>query len=90
MSQSCIVNDCHMIFMLSFTPSPSPSPPFPPPPPSPSSGGGISSYTDPAEAAESLRNCLSGLLKEVPKKYYAHSYKVKTWLGATAGMRLLK
>ncbi|XP_029418438.1 ectonucleoside triphosphate diphosphohydrolase 8 isoform X3 [Nannospalax galili] len=50
-------------------------------------GPGISSYTsDPTQAGESLRGCLEEALALVPK---AQHQETPTFLGATAGMRLL-
>ena len=50
-------------------------------------GAGISDYDNSSAAANSLYNCISGVVRLVPKHY---NHKVKIWLGATAGMRLLK
>ncbi len=50
-------------------------------------GSGISTYTNATEAGESIRPCLHGILKHVPKGYRNY---LKVWLGATAGMRLLR
>nr|XP_020020818.1 ectonucleoside triphosphate diphosphohydrolase 8 isoform X1 [Castor canadensis] len=50
-------------------------------------GSGISSYTsDPAQAGESLKGCLKEALALIPK---AQHQETPTFLGATAGMRLL-
>ncbi|XP_023581248.1 ectonucleoside triphosphate diphosphohydrolase 8 isoform X2 [Trichechus manatus latirostris] len=50
-------------------------------------GPGISSYTsNPALAGESLRGCLEEALALIPK---AQHWETPTFLGATAGMRLL-
>uniref|UniRef100_A0A8D1XAJ1 Ectonucleoside triphosphate diphosphohydrolase 8 n=1 Tax=Sus scrofa TaxID=9823 RepID=A0A8D1XAJ1_PIG len=50
-------------------------------------GPGISSYTsDPAQAGESLQGCLDEALALIPK---AQHKETPTFLGATAGMRLL-
>uniref|UniRef100_A0A8C3WSM3 Ectonucleoside triphosphate diphosphohydrolase 8 n=1 Tax=Catagonus wagneri TaxID=51154 RepID=A0A8C3WSM3_9CETA len=50
-------------------------------------GPGISSYTsDPAQAGESLRGCLEEALALIPE---AQHKETPTFLGATAGMRLL-
>lgn len=50
-------------------------------------GPGISSYTsDPTQAGESLRGCLEEALVLIPK---ARHQETPTFLGATAGMRLL-
>lgn len=51
-------------------------------------GSGISSYTsDPAQAGESLKGCLKEALALIPK---AQHQETPTFLGATAGMRLLR
>ena len=51
-------------------------------------GGGISNYTDdPARAGESLTTCLRQAQSHVP---VAHHSSTPMWLGATAGMRLLR
>ncbi|XP_050616053.1 ectonucleoside triphosphate diphosphohydrolase 8 isoform X3 [Macaca thibetana thibetana] len=51
-------------------------------------GPGISSYTsDPAQAGESLRGCLEEALVLIPE---AQHRKTPMFLGATAGMRLLR
>lgn len=51
-------------------------------------GGGISSYAnDPSRAGQSLVECLEQALRDVPKDRYAST---PLYLGATAGMRLLK
>ncbi|NXE55672.1 ENTP8 diphosphohydrolase, partial [Casuarius casuarius] len=51
-------------------------------------GQGISSYaSDPSKAGESLRECLDKALKVIPP---AKQREVPTYLGATAGMRLLR
>ncbi|KAM7018567.1 ectonucleoside triphosphate diphosphohydrolase 2-like [Tautogolabrus adspersus] len=51
-------------------------------------GGGISSYADVrGGAAESLEACLEHALKEIPK--FRH-HQTPLYLGATAGMRLLR
>ncbi|KAM9207612.1 ectonucleoside triphosphate diphosphohydrolase 8 isoform 2-T2 [Dugong dugon] len=75
-----------------------PGPPFPPRPAfqpgspgawpqSSVSGPGISSYTsNPALAGESLRGCLEEALALIPE---AQHWETPTFLGATAGMRLL-
>lgn len=52
------------------------------------SGPGISSYaSDPAQAGESLRGCLEEALAVVPE---AQQQRTPVFLGATAGMRLLR
>lgn len=52
------------------------------------SGPGISSYaSDPAQAGESLRGCLEEALAAVPE---AQQQRTPMFLGATAGMRLLR
>lgn len=52
------------------------------------SGGGISSYADhPGAAGRSLEDCLNLATKEIPK---ARHRLTPVYLGATAGMRLLK
>ncbi|XP_010190391.1 PREDICTED: LOW QUALITY PROTEIN: ectonucleoside triphosphate diphosphohydrolase 8-like [Mesitornis unicolor] len=52
------------------------------------SGPGISSYAnDPAGAGASLKPCLDKAMKIVPEK---HQPQPPTYLGATAGMRLLR
>nr|XP_045017169.1 ectonucleoside triphosphate diphosphohydrolase 8 isoform X2 [Jaculus jaculus] len=52
------------------------------------SGPGISSYaSDPALAGESLRGCLEEALALIPKTQHQET---PTFLGATAGMRLLR
>ncbi|KAM4889685.1 ectonucleoside triphosphate diphosphohydrolase 8 [Sylvia borin] len=52
------------------------------------SGPGISSYADdPAGAGASLKPCLDRAMKTVPAEQQRHS---PTYLGATAGMRLLR
>lgn len=51
-------------------------------------GGGISSYAGvPGGAAKSLEACLEQAVKEIPK--FRH-HQTPLYLGATAGMRLLK
>lgn len=51
-------------------------------------GGGISSYsTDPPAAGQSLVACLDQALEDVPKARHSIT---PLYLGATAGMRLLK
>uniref|UniRef100_A0A8C5YAG3 Ectonucleoside triphosphate diphosphohydrolase 2 n=1 Tax=Microcebus murinus TaxID=30608 RepID=A0A8C5YAG3_MICMU len=51
-------------------------------------GGGISSYADnPSGAGQSLVKCLEQALRDVPKERHAGT---PLYLGATAGMRLLK
>nr|XP_009004369.1 ectonucleoside triphosphate diphosphohydrolase 8 isoform X2 [Callithrix jacchus] len=51
-------------------------------------GPGISSYaSDPAQAGESLQGCLEEALVLIPE---AQHQKTPTFLGATAGMRLLR
>ena len=51
-------------------------------------GGGISSYAhDPSRAGQSLVECLEQALRDVPKDRHAGT---PLYLGATAGMRLLK
>lgn len=51
-------------------------------------GPGISSYTlDPSQAGESLRTCLEKALALVPR---AQHRQTPVFLGATAGMRLLR
>lgn len=51
-------------------------------------GQGISSYAnDPPKAGDSLRECLDKALKVVPA---AKQRDVPAYLGATAGMRLLR
>ncbi|XP_036712233.1 ectonucleoside triphosphate diphosphohydrolase 2 isoform X4 [Balaenoptera musculus] len=51
-------------------------------------GGGISSYADsPSRAGQSLVECLNQALRDVPKERHAGT---PLYLGATAGMRLLK
>lgn len=51
-------------------------------------GGGISSYADnPSRAGQSLAECLDQALQEVPKERHVST---PLYLGATAGMRLLK
>lgn len=51
-------------------------------------GGGISSYADnPAGAGQSLVGCLEQALRDVPRESHAGT---PLYLGATAGMRLLK
>lgn len=51
-------------------------------------GGGISSYADnPSGAAQSLVECLDQALLDVPRERHAGT---PLYLGATAGMRLLK
>lgn len=51
-------------------------------------GGGISSYSGvPGGAAKSLETCLEQALKDIPK--FRH-HQTPLYLGATAGMRLLK
>ncbi|XP_029366922.1 ectonucleoside triphosphate diphosphohydrolase 2-like [Echeneis naucrates] len=51
-------------------------------------GGGISSYAGvPGGAAESLKACLDQAMKDIPKSRH---HQTLLYLGATAGMRLLK
>lgn len=51
-------------------------------------GGGISSYADnPSGAGQSLVECLNQALRDVPKERHAGT---PLYLGATAGIRLLK
>lgn len=51
-------------------------------------GPGISSYTtDPAQAGESLKGCLGEALALIPGDL---RQATPTFLGATAGMRLLR
>lgn len=51
-------------------------------------GGGISSYADnPSGAGQSLVECLNQALRDVPEERHAST---PLYLGATAGMRLLK
>lgn len=51
-------------------------------------GGGISSYAaDPSRAGQSLVECLDQALQDVPKESHVGT---PLYLGATAGMRLLK
>lgn len=51
-------------------------------------GGGISSYADnPPGAGQSLVECLEQALRDVPKERHAGT---PLYLGATAGMRLLR
>lgn len=51
-------------------------------------GGGISSYADnPSSAGQSLVACLDQALRDVPKERHVGT---PLYLGATAGMRLLK
>lgn len=53
-----------------------------------SSGPGISSYSsNPPTAGTSLVHCLNQALRDVPKEKHAGT---PLYLGATAGMRLLK
>lgn len=53
-----------------------------------SPGGGISSYAkEPSGAGNSLKLCLNQALKDVPKEKHSVT---PLYLGATAGMRLLK
>lgn len=52
------------------------------------SGPGISSYTsDPEQAGESLQGCLEEALALIPE---AQHQETPMFLGATAGMRLLR
>ena len=51
-------------------------------------GGGISNYTeDPADVSKALTPILDEAAKHVPAKQRSAT---PVWLGATAGMRLLK
>lgn len=71
------------------------SPSILPPPPwlqgdavSLSAGPGISSYSSkPLAAGKSLEHCLSQAMRDVPKEKHADT---PLYLGATAGMRLLR
>ena len=57
-------------------------------PPAAPPGAGISSYADnPSGAGQSLVECLNQALRDVPKERHAGT---PLYLGATAGMRLLK
>ena len=54
------------------------------------SGSGISSYIyNTSLAGISIQNCVKGLLNNIPKGFKRKN-KVDVWLGATAGMRLLR
>ena len=54
-------------------------------------GGGIDSYaSDPSQAGPSLYDCTHSLLTEVPEDVYNAEPNINVWVGATAGMRLLK
>ena len=51
-------------------------------------GTGISSYTsDPSQAGESIKECLDEAVDAIPKSEQKES---PIYLGATAGMRLLR